>query len=211
MHLKHPFVLGTKAIAPMRKKILADVRANKPAPLPQPQLPTARLVELDAEARLAENAAKSKSKVLRLAVDDSLGQVISTLYPKEQSIGVGEEMSELSDATTKRITAETSVAELADVHLAVLRAELAVIENGACWVSESAMGHRGLPFACEHLALLVPRRQLVETMHEAYAQVTPNRQNFGVFIAGPSKTADIEQSLVIGAQGPRSLTIILTE
>jgi L-lactate dehydrogenase complex protein LldG len=40
---------------------------------------------------------------------------------------------------------------------------------------------------------------IVPTMHEAYRQINIAEEGWGAFIAGPSKTADIEQSLVIGA------------
>ena len=46
-------------------------------------------------------------------------------------------------------------------------------------------------------------------MHAAYQQLNGQNFDYGLFLSGPSKTADIEQSLVIGAQGAMSLTVIL--
>nr|WP_256534367.1 LUD domain-containing protein [Lewinella sp. JB7] len=98
---------------------------------------------------------------------------------------------------------------MAGVDVTVLRARLGVAENGAMWVSETEAVHRVLPFITQHLVLVVRTSDLVGTMHEAYRRIDVAETGFGVFIAGPSKTADIEQSLVIGAHGPRSLTVCL--
>jgi L-lactate dehydrogenase complex protein LldG len=95
------------------------------------------------------------------------------------------------------------------VDLAILRARLGVAENGAMWLSEREMVHRVLPFITQHLILLVDPGTIVATMHDAYRQVDIAETGFGLFVAGPSKTADIEQSLVIGAHGPRSLTVCM--
>ncbi len=46
-------------------------------------------------------------------------------------------------------------------------------------------------------------------MHEAYARLAPREIGYGLFISGPSKTADTEQALVIGAQGARRCTVFL--
>ena len=66
-----------------------------------------------------------------------------------------------------------------------------------------------LPFITQHLFLLLDEAAIVHNMHQAYEQIQVDASGFGLFIAGPSKTADIEQSLVIGAQGARSLTVVL--
>ena len=82
-------------------------------------------------------------------------------------------------------------------------------ENGAVWITEELMGHRALPFITQHLAIVINANDIVPTMHQAYKRIGDARQGFGTFIAGPSKTADIEQSLVIGAHGSRSMTVFL--
>ncbi|MEM9258070.1 MAG: LUD domain-containing protein, partial [Bacteroidota bacterium] len=98
--------------------------------------------------------------------------------------------------------------ELAGVDLAVITGRLGVAENGAIWVTEEEAVVRVLPFITQHL-IIVMEGPLVPTMHEAYPLAKVGESGFGVFIAGPSKTADIEQSLVIGAHGPRSLVVVL--
>ncbi len=90
-----------------------------------------------------------------------------------------------------------------------LRAELGVAENGAMWISELQMSNRLLPFICQHLVIVLNPMNLVNNMHDAYRQINASANGFGVFIAGPSKTADIEQNLVIGAHGARSLRVYL--
>ncbi|GAO42491.1 LutC/YkgG family protein [Flavihumibacter petaseus] len=85
----------------------------------------------------------------------------------------------------------------------------AVAENGAVWINTNAIEGRILPFICARLLVRISATSIVATMHEAYARVTIPGGGFGVFIAGPSKTADIEQSLVIGAHGPLQHTVIV--
>lgn len=100
--------------------------------------------------------------------------------------------------------------DLADVDYAVVRGEFAVAENGAVWCRAAAFGpHRVLPFIAQHLAIVVSPATLVHNLHEAYDRLAFEGPDFGLFISGPSKTADIEQSLVIGAHGARSLVVVL--
>ncbi len=98
---------------------------------------------------------------------------------------------------------------LAGVDLAVCAGAFAVAENGAIWLDDTQLPHRALPFLCQHLALVVAESTLVATLHDAYRLLEPGSLDYGVFIAGPSKTADIEQSLVIGAHGSRNLLVFL--
>lgn len=99
--------------------------------------------------------------------------------------------------------------ELENLDYAVLRGEFCVAENGSVWVTDEGLRHRVIYFLVQHLALVVPAENIVSNMHQAYQTLRFTEPSFGTFISGPSKTADIEQSLVIGAHGPRSLTVFL--
>jgi len=100
--------------------------------------------------------------------------------------------------------------ELSALDLCVLPGEVGVAENGGVWVDGRALPHPALVVIPEHLVLVLPTGALVPDMHQAYARIGPAvGQGFGLFVAGPSKTADIEQALVIGAHGARSCTVVL--
>lgn len=97
-----------------------------------------------------------------------------------------------------------------DVDLVIAPAQFGVAENGAVWIDEAAVPIRAALWLAQHLLVLLPLGEIVDNLHQAYERLEPGlgAGGFGCFVAGPSKTADIEQHLVIGAHGPRSLTIV---
>jgi L-lactate dehydrogenase complex protein LldG len=97
--------------------------------------------------------------------------------------------------------------ELELLNLAIIEGDFGVAENAAIWVSEKQLPHRVLPMITQYLAIVIHKKDLLTNMHRAYERVHVNETGFGTFISGPSKTADIEQSLVIGAHGARGLTV----
>ena len=101
--------------------------------------------------------------------------------------------------------------DLETVDYALLPGEFAVAENGAVWTSMRGISHRAIYFIAQHVSLVVPASEVVHNMHEAYRRLSFEGPGYGVFISGPSKTADIEQSLVIGAHGARSQIVFLVD
>ena len=92
--------------------------------------------------------------------------------------------------------------------LLVVPGRFAVAENGAVYVDAADLTARADIVRAEHLVLTVSRDALVATMHEA-VRLMPRDSACGWFLSGPSKTADIEQALVIGAQGARTLHVVV--
>jgi L-lactate dehydrogenase complex protein LldG len=99
--------------------------------------------------------------------------------------------------------------QLQGLDFVILPGEFAVAENAAIWITDAELKHRVAPFLTQHLALVVRAGDILHNLHQAYLRISFSTPQFGVFISGPSKTADIEQSLVIGAHGPRSLTVFV--
>jgi L-lactate dehydrogenase complex protein LldG len=100
---------------------------------------------------------------------------------------------------------------LENIEVAVVNAQFGVAENGSVWVTDAEIKIRALPFICQHLAVVLHKTKFVSNMQEAYQLIGNNEYGFGVFVAGPSKTADIEQSLVLGAHGPKTMTVFILE
>jgi len=97
--------------------------------------------------------------------------------------------------------------DLSDIDYVIAPARLAVAENGSVWISGEDLVSRNAVFICEHLIAVVDENCITATMGEAIGRVGRLGGGWGVFISGPSKTADIEQALVMGAHGARSMTV----
>ena len=117
-------------------------------------------------------------------------------------------LPELSD-TCELLSSSDDIHSLENIELAVIKAHFAVAENGAVWLTEDLMGQRIVPYICQHLVVIVNAETIVPTLHEAYEIIGEGDYGFAGFIGGPSKTADIEQALVLGAHGPLSMTVFI--
>ncbi len=189
-----------------RAQIVKAIAANQPALTPLPEMDMALVLgyeDLFVQFKNVLEGIGGKVEIITdlqplmdvLNADKASGDVIINTITALGKVDEG--------------VANLSSIELEKVERAYLQGAVAVAENGAVWLYESQMVNRLLPFACQHLVLLVHAKDLVATMHQAYAKVDVAKEGFGAFIAGPSKTADIEQSLVIGAHGARSATIYI--
>ena len=195
-----------------RDAILAAIRAAKPAPVPLPDAAAlAAAADAHEDGRPPESASAFADAVAaaggqaREVGREGIAGAVKEVYPDVRV--VASLVPEVEG--TLALDEVGGPQELANVDLLVCEGALGVAENGAVWLGERQMGHRAAPFIAQHLALVLDKQRLVGTMHEAYARLDVAEDGFGVFVAGPSKTADIEQSLVIGAHGPRSLLVLL--
>ncbi|HLL96813.1 MAG TPA: LUD domain-containing protein [Spirosoma sp.] len=208
-----------------REKILQTIRQNKPASTPLPDLTELAQV---ASANFADNVVQWYSTTLTgigghvvpVASWAEIEQHIRQHYTtgKHRIISTLPQLADVADMTWRGdLPDEVLPHTLADVELAVIAAHFGVAENGAVWVTEPLLGSiqnrplRVIPFITQHLAVVLAVEDLVPTMHDAYDRIGNETYPFGVFIAGPSKTADIEQSLVLGAHGPKTMTVFMLQ
>jgi L-lactate dehydrogenase complex protein LldG len=191
-----------------RDQILFTIRKHLPESASLPELDGPWIEFSDPVQKFAEVLAMIGGTCVQ--VDDSarLGQAVASLPFLTPTSPILSFVPEVS-GNSQPIAEVTEPHQLEHIELAILPGEIAVAENAAVWVTDRAVPHRVAYFLCQHLALVVPRSAVVHNLHQAYQQIRFDEPYFGGFIAGPSKTADIEQSLVIGAHGPRSMTVFL--
>ncbi len=191
-----------------RSKILAKIKVSKPA--------YADLLEMDLEIFnekidfLDEFKRKVEivgGKVFTVNSFEAILEQSKESYPNAKSIF--STLPNSNNFNTLAITDIKKPQELDDLDLLVLKGEFGVAENGAIWITDDNFPIRVLPFITKHLVLVIDKAEIVPYMHQAYERLKNQDYNFGLFLSGPSKTADIEQSLVIGAQGALSLSVFV--
>ncbi len=191
-----------------RDRILAAVQANQPELSPLPQLDS--FIQQQDHQFIEQFTAVLTGiggKVTQVTHTDEIILAIKEHYSLAR-IRVVSPLPSMQEVVNDYIV-EHKPHDLQNVELAILPAHFAVAENGACWLTESLLPDRVLPFITQHLALIVNKNDILPTLHEAYKKIGQAQYGYGAFIAGPSKTADIEQSLVLGAHGARSLWVFL--
>ncbi len=189
-----------------RERILSEVLKNQPSALPLPDISGFRGHDHDVVQEYIDTFTAIGGTAVKVDGINSIQTLLAAQFDTSKRIVTT--LPALSDSM-ELCSGDVDPHTFQDVELAVIQAHLAVAENGAVWLTEDVMGQRILPFICQHLAVLVDASTIVATMHEAYQKIGQGDCGFGVFIGGPSKTADIEQALVLGAHGPISMTVFV--
>lgn len=146
-------------------------------------------------------------QVIEVDPGRDINMLIRELFPDAKEIASN--LPEITIATRNPDTVGRA-RDLNGTDVGVIRGKFGVAENACIWIPQT-MKEKAVCFISENLIILLPKSQIVNNMHEAYKRIEFDEtyDGYGTFISGPSKTADIAQVLVMGAQAARSATVLL--
>ena len=189
-----------------KEDILKKYRANVRQQFDMPDLSD---IKATTYPELLVQCVKMSEMVGGQVIEGDPGRDINTLikglYPDAKEIASN--LPEVTIATRNPDTVGRA-RDLNGTDVGIIRGMFGVAENGCIWIPQQ-MKEKAVCFISENLVILLPKSQIVNNMHEAYKRIEFNDYGYGTFISGPSKTADIAQVLVMGAQAARSVTILL--
>lgn len=190
-----------------KEELLQKLRRNTREQYDMPGSHIAGITYPDAVAQFVEASKAVGANVLIAQAGESLDSIVRRAYPEAKVIASN--IAELSIATINPDTVEEAQ-QLNGTDVGVVRGQIGVAENGCVWIPQS-MRQKAVCFIAEQLVIVLPKSGIVDNMHQAYDCIQMPDTGLGCFISGPSKTADIEQALVMGAQAARGVTVVITQ
>ncbi len=191
-----------------KEDILKKYRANIREQFDMPDLSDIKAITYPNPLMQFMNMTKSVGgNAIEVEKDCDLNVLIRELYPDAKEIA-----SNLPEITiaTRNPDKVGRARDLNGTDVGVIRGVFGVAENACVWIPQT-MKEKAVCFISEHLIILLKKSEIVNNMHEAYRRIQFNDYGYGTFISGPSKTADIAQVLVMGAQAARSATVLLLD
>ena len=191
-----------------RDAILDSLRQNAPPPASRPG-PLNGIRYADPLKQFEETLTVAGGKLVRITEAQDLASELAKIEVYASAAKVASLVPRLPSRNVD-LSAIQDPHDLEGIDVAIIPGQFGVAENAAVWIpGETLTPHRAIFVIAQHLILIVPAHEIVNNLHQAYERIRWSPNSFGIFISGPSKTADIEQSLVIGAHGARSCTVIL--
>lgn len=190
-----------------KEELLQKLRRNTREQYDMPKDDIKGIAYDDTVAQFVETSKTVGAHVVVAQAGESLDSIVRRAYPDAKVIA--SDIAELSIATLNPDTV-AEAQNLNGTDVGVVRGQIGVAENGCVWIPQS-MKEKAVCFIAEYLVIVLPKSGIVNNMHEAYARIEMPATGLGTFISGPSKTADIEQALVMGAQAARGVTVVITE
>ena len=189
-----------------KEEILSKYRKNIQKKFDMPDLSQIKAIKYpDPLVQFISMTQNVGGKVYELEPGQDINDEIRELYPDDKEIASN--LHEVTIATRNPDTCGSPQA-LNGTDVGVIRGMFGVAENACVWIPQQ-MVEKAVCFISENLIILLKKSEIVNNMHEAYKRIQFNDYGYGTFISGPSKTADIAQVLVMGAQAARSATIVL--
>ena len=186
-----------------KENILTKIRDSRREKYPMPSFDELSPVQYDDRLKqFMETVRFVGGDAILLEPGQDVNELIRSIYPDASLIA-----SSLPYVTASLDPDTVSEAsDLNGVDVGVVEGKVAVAENGCIWIPQT-MKERAVLFISECLVIIIDRKDVVDNMHQAYEKI--ENPGYGCFISGPSKTADIAQALVMGAQAARKVTVLI--
>ena len=214
--------------APRRHEGHVDYAANHPAAdAPPPAsdafrawLPAVGASLEDQIALFAQNAAQLKADFREVASLDEASRQLALLAGENNWKRIASHRHLLASGLAEKLglpclltDAGYATTDLEQCDAAITGCDALVAQTGSVLVTPSSAGGRALSVLPPHHIVIARRSQIVPDLTSALQLVrklyAPDWPSFLSFITGPSRTGDIERILVLGAHGPKKLTIFL--
>jgi len=188
-----------------REDILARCRAAEPENYEMPVLDDIQAIKYNDTQKQFISMSEAVGGKVVLLEERSVDELVRELFPQASQIA-----SNLPEVTIATLNPDIvqEAGDLDGTDVGIIRGSFGVAENGCIWIPQT-MKEKAVCFISENLVILLPKDRIVNNMHEAYREIEFGPYPYGTFISGPSKTADIAQVLVMGAQAARSVTVVL--